>query len=84
MVGKRKIKPCLRCGMKDFVLTYREGKRWSISCSTCHLSLSDFVDEETAVKSWNDFSRQIDNLLYEKYTLGYDDGRLAAEEDGMA
>ena len=80
MLSKRKIKPCLKCGLKDFIITFEEKKKWNICCTACNLSLSNFENEENAVKEWNNFSRQIDNLIYEKYTLGYEQGKLSTEE----
>lgn len=81
MISKRKIKPCLKCGLKDFIITFEEKKKWNICCTSCHLLLTDYENEESAVKAWNDFSRKIDNLIYEKYTLGYEHGKLSEIEN---
>lgn len=67
--------------MNNFVLTYRERNYWNISCTTCHLILADFESEEMAVKSWNDFSRQIDTIMLEKYAMGYEQGKRMAMEE---
>ncbi len=82
MIHKRKFKPCIFCGLKDFVIFPKINEEYFAECFGCKVRLGSGKTEEEAARSWNDKIRQLENMMYEKYTAGYEQGKLS-EQDSL-
>lgn len=54
----KKLNKCCRCGRMPMIKT-RPLMYWA-SCSKCGFSLRYFLNEDAAIKAWNDLSKKIE------------------------
>ena len=47
------LKPCPFCNGEAHTQYTRSNGRWYVVCGNCHVSTTDYLDSDDAIKAWN-------------------------------